>query len=75
MASTSRRSETLRLNRPHFDLDPEVRHEDGLSRRSYRHRQRPRLVAVVEAIVEPKAKKADELIFDHLMRALATINI
>jgi hypothetical protein len=30
---------------------------------------------VVEAIVERKAKKAEELISDHLMRTLATINI
>ena len=33
------------------------------------------LGAVVDAIVERKAKKAEELISDHLMRTLATINI
>ena len=33
------------------------------------------LRAVVDAIVERKAKKAEELISDHLMRTLATINI
>jgi GntR family transcriptional regulator, transcriptional repressor for pyruvate dehydrogenase complex len=33
------------------------------------------LCAVVDAIVERKAKKAEELISDHLMRTLATINI
>jgi DNA-binding GntR family transcriptional regulator len=30
---------------------------------------------VVDAIVDRKAKRAEELIADHLMRTLATINI
>jgi DNA-binding GntR family transcriptional regulator len=33
------------------------------------------LAALVEAIEERKGKRAEELISDHLMRTLATVNI
>jgi DNA-binding FadR family transcriptional regulator len=43
-----------------------------LAVREQTHRE---LKAIVEAIAERKPKKAEELISDHLMRTLATINI
>ena len=33
------------------------------------------LSAIVEAIADRNAKRAEELVSDHLMRTLATINI
>ena len=40
-----------------------------------REQMHKELAAIIEAIAERKAKRAQELTSDHLMRILATINI